>query len=133
MLENNVPGFCREVVDALRTLNMYGNDKEFLQMDKEKLRKICKERLVKLQEKRVMEKMIEVSKSDNLLLQDFQFDGKMKDYLYQLPFEEARVIFMLRARMFPTKANYKGRWKSEECEFCAKPENDKHVHVSCIQ
>ncbi len=32
--------------------------------------------------------------------------------------------------MFPTKANYKGRWKSEECEFCAITENDKHL-FSC--
>ena len=31
--------------------------------------------------------------------------------------------------MFPTKVNFKGRWKSEECEFCVKPEYDKHVFM----
>ncbi len=130
MMSNNVPGFCREVKEALQILDMCGDIDTFLEMDKDKLRKTCKDKLITIQERRIMEKMMEGSKSDNLLLQDFRFDGKLKDYLYQMPFEEARVIFMLRTRMFPTKVNFKGRWKSEECEFCSKPENDKHL-FSC--
>ena len=131
MLSHKVPGFCRELEEALHTLGMGGDVDVYVKMSKEKSRKLCKEKLVQLQEHRILEKMVEVSKSDNLLfLNEFKFDGKMKDYLYQLPFEEARVVFMLRSRMFPSKANYKGRWKTEECEFCALTENDKHL-FSC--
>ena len=67
------------------------------------------------------------SKCDRLLLNNFQFDGKVRKYLYELPFEEARVIFMLRVRMFPTKGNFKGRWGSDECEYCGCLETDIHL------
>ena len=128
MMSNRVPGFCREVVDAMHVLDMFGNDDAYTQMSKDKLRETGNAKMVCVQQKKIMEKMMEVSKSDNLLLQDFKFDGKMQDYLLQLPFEEARVLFMLRSRMFPTKGNFKGRWSSDdECEFCSLPENDKHL------
>ena len=46
------------------------------------------------------------SKCDSVLLNDFNFDGKPKSYLVELPINEARVIFMLRYRMIPTKINF---------------------------
>jgi hypothetical protein len=130
MLSYSVPGFCHEVIEALKILDMHGNDVTYLSFDKVKLRDMCKARLVKLQGDRLIEDMISTSKSDSILLQEFMFDGKMKDYLYQLPFEQARIVFMLRARMFPTKLNFKGRWENDECEFCRIPQNDKHL-FSC--
>ena len=63
-------------------------------------------------------------------LHNFQFDGKMQKYLIELPFEEARVVFMLRVRMFPTKDNFKGRWGSDECTYCGCLESDLHL-LSC--
>ena len=59
----------------------------------------------------------------------FNFDGKMKAYLSELPFHEARVIFMLRSRMMPTKENFHGRW-GHECRFCSSSESDLHL-FSC--
>ena len=115
--------------ESLDILELDGKEDVYVNMSKDKLRKVCKEKLVKLQDRRILEKMVEVSKSDNLLL-DFKFDGKMKDYLHELPFTEAKIVFMLRSRMFPSKVNFKGRWKTEECEFCARPESDKHL-FSC--
>ena len=50
--------------------------------------------------------------------------------MVELPFKEARVIFMLRVRMFPTKANFKNRWGSDECSFCGCLESDIHL-FSC--
>ena len=64
-------------------------------------------------------------------MHDFQFDGRMKKYLVDLPFEEARVIFMLRVRMFPTKENFKGRWGGDECVYCGCRESDVHL-FSCV-
>ena len=130
MLTYCVPGFCHEVIEALKILDMYGNDVTYLSFDKVKLRGMCKERLVKLQRDRLIEDMVSISKCDSILLHEFMFDGKMKEYLYQLPFDQARVVFMLRSRMFPTKLNFKGRWGSDECEFCGIPQNDKHL-FSC--
>ena len=71
--------------------------------------------------------MMKESKCDRLLLNNFQFDGKVKKYLVELPFEEARVVFMLRVRMFPTKGNFKGRWGSDECAYCGCQETDIHL------
>jgi hypothetical protein len=61
-----------------------------------------------------------------MLLHEFLFDGKPKRYLLDLPFEEAKVIFLLRCRMFPTKDNFKGRWGSE-CRYCSCAETDTHL------
>ena len=75
--------------------------------------------------------MLLESKCDRLLLNDFNFDGKPKKYLVELPFNEARVIFMLRCRMFPTKINFQGRWdKKSECRYCSCTETDLHL-FSC--
>ena len=57
------------------------------------------------------------------------FDGKVKKYLLELPFNEARAVFMLRTRMLPTKDNFKGRWGSE-CVYCGNLESDIHL-FSC--
>ena len=59
---------------------------------------------------------------------DFTFDGKMKVYLVELPFLEARIIFMYRSRMFPTRVNFPNRWsKSTKCKFCTKLDTDEHL------
>ena len=59
--------------------------------------------MVAVQQKRLATKMLEVSKTDRMLFSGFRFDGKVKKYLEELNFDEARVIFLLRSRMFPTK------------------------------
>ena len=61
--------------------------------------------------------------------QSLSFDGKVKKYLLELPFNEARAVFMLRTRMLPTKDNFKGRWGSE-CVYCGNLESDIHL-FSC--
>ena len=73
--------------------------------------------------------MMAESKTDRLLLHNFHFDGTVKRYLLELPFEEARAVFMLRSRMFPTKDNFKGRWGTE-CVYCGGMESDIHL-FSC--
>ena len=59
MMSKNVPGFCSEVKDALQTLDMSGDMDRFLEMDKDKLREICKNKLIIIQEKRILKKMLE--------------------------------------------------------------------------
>ena len=50
----------------------------------------------------------------------------------ELPFKEARTVFMLRSRMCSTKNNFKGRWSTKsECEFCYEIETDVHL-FSCV-
>ena len=75
----------------------------------------------------MIERMMKATKTDKILL-NFSFDGKTKQYLQQLPFKEARIIFMLRARMFPTKCNFPKRWSSSSlCTFCCGIETDEHL------
>ena len=70
--------------------------------------------------------MLKESKADRILLKGFAFDGRTISYLRDEPFPEARAVFTLRARMLPTKGNFRGRWGSE-CHFCSNPENDIHL------
>ena len=67
------------------------------------------------------------SKTDILLL-SFSFDRQMKRYLYELPFPEARIIFMFRCRMFPTQTNFPGRWSTNSmCRMCRQLDTDEHL------
>ena len=71
---------------------------------------MLKKKIIQIQKERLVAEMMADSKTDRLLLHNFHFDGNVKSYLLELPFEEARAVFMLRSRMFPTKDNFKGRW-----------------------
>ena len=128
MMEKKVPGFCAEVVEALKAFELTEDSVE-LMMDGRNLRTLLKTKIIQIQSKRLVERMLKESKTDQLLLNGFHFDGKVKKYLVELPFNEARAVFMLRSRMFPTKNNFKGRWGSE-CVYCGNVESDIHL-FSC--
>ena len=77
----------------------------------------------------LMKRMLTSTKTDNLIL-NFNYDGKVKQYLLELPFQEARVVLMLRSRMLPTKANFPGRWsRSNLCKLCRQLETDEHLFI----
>ena len=128
MMEKKVPGFCVEVSTALQTFGLNMDSEELLN-DGGKLRETLKSKIIKIQNDRLVVKMLSESKSDRLLLHNFDFNGKVKKYLLELPFDEARAVFMLRTRMFPTKDNFKGRW-GLECAYCGNKESDPHL-FSC--
>ena len=119
-----------EVIKALEVMGLDEDSEELLKEGKE-LRQLLKSKIVDIQRERLVEQMLKESKCDRLLLHNFDFDGKMKRYLVDLPFEEARVVFMLRVRMFPTKNNFRGRWGSDECSYCGCLESDVHL-FSCV-
>ena len=102
MLVKNVPGLCVEVKEAMEMLEIDKNC-DLLKMEGKEIRKQLKKKVVKIQKERIVGKMLEESKADRILLNKFEFDGREKRYLCELPFDEARIIFMLRSRMFPTK------------------------------
>ena len=75
--------------------------------------------------------MLKASKT-NSMMRNFCYDGDMKPYLVKLPFHEARMIFLLRSRMFPSKCNFPGRWsQSKLCTFCCDIETDEHLFNCC--
>ena len=129
MMKNQVPGFCTELLECLKIMGL-DEDSEELQKDGKDLRELLKLKIVEIQSERLVEQMLTESKTDRLLLHNFHFDGKMQKYLSELPFEEARVVFMLRVRMFPTRDNFKGRWGTNECTYCGCIESDVHL-FSC--
>ena len=99
---------------------------EILSKNKKVIRETLKGKIVEMESKQLAVRMLEESKCDRLLLNGYMFDGRMKKYLVELPFEEARAVFMLRCRMFPTKDNFRGRWGTE-CTYCHSPETDMHI------
>ena len=128
MRQNKVPGFCSELDEALKIMGVHADD-ELLKKERQEIRCSLKKKIVEIQKCRLVQKMMIESKADRILLNGFNFDGNMKSYLRELPFKEARAVFMLRARMLPTKDNFRGRW-GYECNFCSCPESDMHL-FSC--
>ena len=45
--------------------------------------------------------------------------------------EEARTIFKLRSRMADVKTNYKGKYKSFECDLCKEGEESQEHLMKC--
>ena len=128
MMEMNVPGFCSALNDSLKLLNI-GNIHELDNEDDK--RKVLKQLVVEVQRNRIIEDMLKGSKTDQMLM-NFSYDGRMKEYLVRLPFEEARMIFMWRAKMFPTKCNFPDRWSpSKLCNFCCSLDTDEHLLECC--
>ena len=66
-----------------------------------------------------------MTKPDGVTL-NFNFNGNESCYL-KLPLKKARIVLLLRSRMFLTKANFPGRWENEICDFCGRTENDFHL------
>ena len=99
---------------------------EILSKKKELIRDTLKRKIIEMESRQLAVKMLSESKCDRLLLNEYVFDGKIKRYMLELPFDEARTVFMLRCRMFPTKDNFKGRWGTE-CTYCRDLETDMHL------
>ena len=128
MMEKRVPGFC---VNLEESLEMFGiSDITELSKVNDK-RKHMKKDLIEMQKKRNVEDMLKGSKTDQFL-EHFSYDGHMKSYLLKLPFKEARIMFMWRSRMFPTKCNFPNRWsKSMLCGYCLSLDTDEHLLSCC--
>ena len=126
MLGKGIPGFCTALEKAMDLIGI----EDIRELQGKDEREVIKKMIVETQKKRLMERMMKSSKTDGMLM-NFSFDGRTKEYLVRLSFYEARIIFMLRSRMFPTKCNFPGRWsKSNLCTFCLKKETDEHL-FSC--
>ena len=128
MMEKSVPGFCTTLEESLELLGI----SEINELDKVKdKRKYVKGTMVEVQKKRLIEEMLKGSKTDHFL-ENFDYDGRIKNYFLKMPYKEARIIFMWRSRMFPTKCNFPNRWsKSKLCGFCLRLDTDEHLLNCC--
>ena len=128
MLEKEIPGFCMSLRGSLNLLGLSSISEIDNESDK---RKHLKKLIVNIQRTRVIEEMLMLSKTDRMLI-NANYDGQVKGYLLKLPFEEARIIFMWRCRMFPTKCNYPDRWSTSKlCIFCCMVDTDEHLLNCC--
>ena len=127
MYEKKVPGFCTEVDEACKVLNVSFEDC----LVRKDIRSFMKKKVLEIQTKQILEQMLLSSKMDQaLLVGDFKYDGKVMKYLCELDFDDARAVFMARYRMLPCKANFPGRWKGSNCNVCGFEDTDIHV-FSC--
>ena len=123
LMEKNVNGFCTEVLEVCKIFNI-----SFEELLAEKdIRTKVKSIVVKIQEQELYKRMLVSSKMDGVLINGFSYDGKVKKYLLELDFVEARAIFMARYRMLPTKANFPGRWSGTKCNICGFADTDEHI------
>ena len=128
LFEKGVPGFCTNMAQDMKMVGI--GSLEALQTESNE-RKAMKDRLVGVQKDRLTAAMMCGSKTDAMLL-NFSYDGHMKKYFTQLSFRESRIVFMLRARMFPTKSNFPNRWsQSKLCVFCCCLDTDEHLFHCC--
>jgi hypothetical protein len=126
MMEYKVPGVCTAMIKASKLFNL--ERKALKDADR---RDDLKKRLVEIQRERLVKGILFSSKCDQLIMY-FDFDGNMKDYLRKLSFIEARIVFTYRARMFPTKENFPGRWTTSMlCVYCCNLESDQHLFNCC--
>ena len=122
MLGKAVPGFCSHVLSLMQK---FGVSTDTLRgaTKREMMKKIVTE----FEKKKLLREMLKGSKTDAMLM-NFHFNGKMIGYLYELPFTKARIVFMFRARMFPTRTNFKERWTtSHNCAYCNRLDTDEHL------
>ena len=77
----------------------------------------------------LLKRMLICSKMDKILVNGFHFDGRVRSYLVELDFEQARAVFMIRFRMLPTKTNFPGRWSGTLCNVCGFEDTDAHLFV----
>ena len=91
------------------------------------VRSFLKKKVIEIQAAELMKRMMVSSKMDKVIFSGFCFDGTMMKYLNELDFKHARAIFMSRYRMWPTKANYPGRWKDCICNVCGLKDTDSHI------
>ena len=126
-LQKNVPGFAQQVVEICGKI--FGCTLQSLVEMSGEVRPILKEKLVSLQSERLMSQMLTQSKTDGLLMNSFNFSGRMKPYL-DLPFSQARIIFMVRCRMILVKENFPGRWDGSLCNICRCRDTVEHLY-SC--
>ena len=123
MLEKEVPGYCSHVHSVLRKFGISLDELEGKTNKRETMKKI----VVEYERSALLQSMLKGSKTDAMLF-NFSFNGKMLGYLTELPFVKARIIFMFRARMFPTRVNFKERWSTSlNCVFCDKLDTDEHI------
>ena len=126
MLEKKVPGFCTELLEACEILGVSIDELVKVGNTREEL----KRKVIQIQSSQLMTRMVAGSKMDKVILSGFMFDGKMKRYLSELDFHQARAVFMIRYRMWPTKDNFPGRWSGTSCNICGLRDTDEHV-FSC--
>ena len=128
LYEKQVNGFCTQILLDLQNL---GIDNIHKIISEKHPRDYLQKIVFQIQKKSLLESMSVASKTDGMFLH-FNYDGNMKTYLLKLPFEEARMILMFRARMFPTRTNYPHRWSNtDECTFCCKLDTDQHIFTCC--
>ena len=74
MFQKRIPGFCTTLKESLKELEIESIEDIVMEQDKRKCLK------KKLQNKRLIGRMMRLSKTDGMLV-NYDFDGKMKDYL----------------------------------------------------
>ena len=126
MLEKKVPGYCSHVIELIEKYNIsfdeLGGVKD--------LREFVKSKVIEYTKGELLLSLLKGSKCDSITL-NFCYNGDVLPYLSELEYEQSRIIFMFRSRMFPTRVNFPERWANNLlCVYCNNLDTDVHL-LSC--
>ena len=93
MMKKMVPGFCTEECQACHILKV-GEFDELVKI--KEIRTYLKGKIIKIQGDDIFKEMMKGSKTSKVLLNEFCYTGKLKEYLLKLKFDDAKSIFLLR-------------------------------------
>ena len=103
-MDKEIPGFRMQVVEIVEEYKL-GSIEALCKV--KDIRTVMRKVIIEEQKQQLLDSMILKAKTDNILC-NFNFTGSMLHYLLKLPFPNAKYVFLLRSRMFPTKENIKG-------------------------
>ena len=99
-------------------------------MSKWKLKKILK-RQISLH---ALKYLNEIAKKHSKSMPLIKTKLKCEPYINDKRFtqEDVKLLFKLRTRMYPVKANFKNKYKGDlSCEFCAMDNSDQPHQLNC--
>ena len=120
--------WCNTVLDDLKFLEIDVKEENLIAMKKSKFKSLVLSRIKEASSEFLSELQRKHSKSENL-----KANCEMQQYLitHDLTTQEKQILFSLRTRTFPCKANYSSQYYSLKCDFCSQIDDQEHlIHCS---
>ena len=120
--------WCNTVSNDLQMLDIDIDEEKIAAMKKSKFKSLVLGRIKQAAAEFLADCQNKHSKSANL-----KVNSDMQRYLlsHDLTTQEKQILFSLRTRTFPCKANYSNQYFSLKCDFCGKIDDQEHL-LQCV-
>ena len=116
--------WCNTVLNDLKMLDIDIDDEKITTMKKRKFKSLLMCKIKQAASEFLADRQNKHSKSANL-----RNSSDMQRYLrsHDITTQEKQVLFSLRTRTFPCKANYPNQYFSLKCDLCGKIDEQEHL------